>query len=536
MRRKRFLKAAACICAATLSAAMLNILPATAAGLEFTRVGGWYETAYLGWSNASGDVSVYYKRDTEPDSAYVRIDSELIRGDRADIPGLSAESGYTVKIESGGETKLAAIRPMAHDRSGYAHWNYSDGVGAYNNDGTLKQDVTVLYVTDANKDTVTYNGQTGLYNILNKSSTANLDVRIIGKVNPPAGVKPNDGSSNDGSHMVNLSQLKNITIEGIGTDAHLVRWGFCVKKCESVEIRNLYFFEYPDDAIGIQGSNATDIAKRIWVHNNDFGIGKNEFAGNGTVDSDKAEGDGTTDIKWSEYVTVSYNHYMNCHKTSLVGGSSSQFQDWITYHHNWFESCMSRSPRARNAHIHMFNNFFSGASSYAVGASFNSKIFTEANYFLECSKALDAEAIGSDKYGGTIKSYNDLLDNCMRNCIYTKVDSRNDNPTIANPVSGGDAYDHFDLDPNKLYIGQYEPQSPQDARKTCEGFSGKMKDRDYNIGTLENPAEKISAEDIAAIKKYLHGVSASLPDGAEYDGDTQITITDFSMAMRSALG
>ncbi|MBQ7132615.1 MAG: hypothetical protein IJO29_08575 [Oscillospiraceae bacterium] len=460
----------------------LGVLPASAASLSITKSGGWYETAYVEFSGGSGSYSAYYKKTTESDSAYVQADSELIRGTRVDIPGLCGNTSYDIKIVSGSEAVVTTITTMSYDRSGYAHWNYTQGVGAYNDDGTPKSNATIIYVTNDNKDTVTYNGQTGLYNILNKNSTANLIVRFIGSVEVPSGALANDGNQNDGSHMLYLNELDNVTLEGIGYDAHLVRWGFEIKRGLNIEVRNLYFYQYPDDAIGMNGNSSTK-SQHIWIHNNDFGIGLNEYAGNGTVDSDKAEGDGSTDIKYSEYVTISYNYYDSCHKTSLVGGGTSHIQDWITYHHNWFNNTESRNPRARNAHIHMFNNYFSGISSYGVGASYNSKIFTEANYFYNCKSPLDAEAIGSDAYSGTIKSYNDVLDNCSGTSYYTAVTSRTDKPTISNTESGGDAYDHFDLDSSLFYYNSYTTQSAAEARQTCITYAGRMDNTDYNAGS-----------------------------------------------------
>lgn len=458
----------------------------TTASDAITLCGGWFETAYAEWDAAKigGNVTVSYKESSA--SSFTNVDAELIRGNRVDIPGLKGGVSYDVKITGASGTAQCSVTPMKSDRSGYAHWNRSEGVGAYNNDGTLKDGVTVLYVTNQNKDTITYGGKTGLYNIFYSAKPKNVCFRLIGDIDVPSGARANDGSSNDGSHMLYLQHGENVTIEGIGTDAHLVRWGFEIKRSSSMEVRNLYFYQYPDDAIGMTGDSENK-SNHIWIHNNSFGIGKNEYAGNGTVDDDKAEGDGTTDMKWSEYITVSYNYYENCHKTSLVGGGPTQMQDWITYHHNWFNGTSSRNPRARNAHIHIYNNYFLKNSGYGIGASYNSKIFSEANYFEGVNLPLDTEAMGSDKYSGTIKSFNDKLDGCKGNSIYTAVTNRTDKPTINNLVSGGDAYDHFDLDSTKMYLDQYTAQSPADARSTAKEYAGRMQNKAYGDGTVTNP-------------------------------------------------
>ncbi|MBE6856373.1 MAG: hypothetical protein E7500_02945 [Ruminococcus sp.] len=452
-----------------------------------TLCGGWFDTAYAEWdsSKIGSNVTVSYKESSA--SSYTNVDAQLIRGNRVDIPGLKGGTSYDVKITGSSATAECTITPLATDRSGYAHWNYSSGVGAYNNDGTLKSGVTVLYVDNSNKDTVSYNGKTGLYSIFADGSPENLCIRLMGEINVPSGARANDGSSNDGSHMLYLEDAKNVTIEGIGYDTHLVRWGFEIKRSSSIEVRNLYFYQYPDDAIGMNGSSS-NMTNHIWIHNNSFGVGLNEYAGNGTVDDDKAEGDGTTDMKWAEYITISYNYYNGCHKTSLVGGGTSHIQDWITYHHNWFDSTSSRNPRVRNAHVHMYNNYFKNNSSYGIGASYNSKVFSESNYFEGVNLPLDTEAMGSDAYSGTIKSFNDKLVNCKGNSIYTAVSNRMDSANIPNLVSGGDAYDNFDIDSSKIYLNQYTTETPDNAKTTTMEYCGRMQNKAYGSGTV-NPGE-----------------------------------------------
>jgi hypothetical protein len=98
---------------------------------------------------------------------------------RTDLLGLSA-GNHSVKIipfsagkESDGVPTVLTVGVSAYDRSGYAHFKYNDGVGAYKDNGTLKDNAIVLYVTDENKNsvTLTYNGKTvsGIGNILNSA-------------------------------------------------------------------------------------------------------------------------------------------------------------------------------------------------------------------------------------------------------------------------------------------------------------------------------------------------------------------------------
>ena len=444
--------------------------------------GGWYEEGFAEWDSSviGSSASVSYKESASSD--YVSVDNDLIHGNRVDIPGLKAGTAYDIKITGSSGSAECSVTPMAFDRTGYAHWNYTEGVGAYNDDGSLKDGVTVIYVTNENKDTITYNKKTGLYSIFADGKPQNVVFRLIGDIDVPSGAIPNDGSKNDGSNMLYLEDAVNVTVEGIGTDAHLVRWGIEMKRANSCEVRNLYFYQYPDDACSVTGGSTSDqYSRNVWIHNNDFGIGLNEYAGNGTIDADKAEGDGSTDVKRSEFVTISYNYYEECHKCSLIGPNTSTYQDWITMHHNWFNNTLSRNPRVRVSHVHVLNNYFVKNAEYGIGASYNSKLFSECNYFEGVNLPLDAETIGKDAYSGTIKSYGDVFEGCTmgEGLAYQTVTDRSAKVSIDNMVSGGDAYDNFDTDPALIYSG-YNTDTAEEARANCIAYSGRMKNKEYN--------------------------------------------------------
>ncbi|MGN0813906.1 MAG: InlB B-repeat-containing protein, partial [Candidatus Coproplasma sp.] len=152
------------------------------------------ESAALEWTDSSASqATVQYKLSTE--STYTTLDYQLIRQKdgataRADIIGLKGGASYDFKVTdgSGGVSKVSSVAITAYDRSGYAHFNYTEGVGAYNDDGTLKSDAIVVYVSEETKNTVTATlgsgTYTGIVNILSNASksTKPLVVRVIGTV------------------------------------------------------------------------------------------------------------------------------------------------------------------------------------------------------------------------------------------------------------------------------------------------------------------------------------------------------------------
>ena len=529
--------------------------------------GGWFESAYAEWdANAiGGNVTVSYAEAGSGD--YTQADAELIRGSRVDIPGLKGNAQYTLHIEGSAGSAECQIRTMAYDRTGYAHDNFSD-IGAYKDDGTLKSDITVIYVTNENKETVTYNGKTGLYNIFFSAKPKKVLFRFIGSIDVPAGTVANDGSHNDGSNMLYLQNSSEVTVEGIGPDTNLIDWGIEMKRCTSCEFRNLWLGHYPDDGIAMTG-NAEIRTEHIWIHNNTIEKGYNAFAGNEHVDADKADGDGSLDMKWAHHVTVSYNHFVNCHKTSLVGGRIDQEQDYITYHHNWFDNTESRNPRARNAHIHSYNNYFLANGEYGICASYNSKVFSEANYFENANNPLYAINMGKDEFSGTIKSFGDKFVNCNMgdNYAYAIVNDRNAKPDIPNLIAGGDGYDQFD---SAIYA--YKTQTPDEAKESVMLYAGRMPESvpqgdaptvpetpettETTVTTVTTESEttttvtepgvirgdvnadgSFSVSDAVAVTKYLLGAADTLPDwtAGDLDGSGRLNAADLTLIKRLLL-
>ena len=78
---------------------------------------------------------------------------------RADIPGLPA-GFYDLKIvpiekgKEGNKASVTSFSTKAHNREGFAHFNNNIGVGAYNNDGSLKENAVVLYITEKSKSSI----------------------------------------------------------------------------------------------------------------------------------------------------------------------------------------------------------------------------------------------------------------------------------------------------------------------------------------------------------------------------------------------
>lgn len=355
-------------------------------GVSIIEAKGWLESVYVKWMPLEGVDSyrVYIKGGQY--TGYMPIDAELIRAYsgymRADIPGLKAGS-YSLKvvaIKGGVETlfsEVTALQVKNYSREGFAHKDFS-GVGAYNDDGSLKSNAVVIYVNKDNAKTVTAhlgNGSfTGLQSILNAYQKGNITtplvVRVLGLIKN--GDTDTFGSSSEGIQIKGkkADSEMNITIEGIGEDATIYGFGFLVRNAKSVEFRNLGIMRAMDDGISLDTDNSN-----IWIHHIDVFYGK---SGSG----DHAKGDGAIDVKTnSKFVTIDHCHFWDTGKTSMAGMKSESGPNYITYHHNWFDHSDSRHARVRTMSVHMWNNFYDGCAKYGIGATMGSSVFSENNYF-----------------------------------------------------------------------------------------------------------------------------------------------------------
>ena len=417
---------------AVLAAAALFTGIASQAAVTITKQGGWFEAAYAEWTPVSSatNYNVYVKGGQY--SSYTQIDKELVRNYssyiRADVVGLKAGT-YTLKVVpviNGSEstadaTETSSLTVTAHDRSGFAHYGHTEGIGAYNDDGTLKDNAQVIYVYANNAKTVsatiggkTYTGfQDIVYGLQKGNSTTPIDIRIIGTI------KDSDMdkflSSKEGLQVKGKSNYAklNLTIEGIGNDAAIWGFGILVRNAAYCEFRNFAIMLCMDDCLSLDTSN-----KYVWIHNMDF------FYGNTGGDSDQAKGDGTVDVKGkSTNITVSYNHFFDTGKSSLGGMKSETTDCVLTYHHNWFDHSDSRHPRIRTMFFHIYNNYFDGCSKFGVGMTMGGSAFVESNYFrntkypmMISKQGTDATGDGtfSGETGGVIVSYNNTIKNAKR--------------------------------------------------------------------------------------------------------------------------
>ncbi len=523
-------------------------------GVTITTAAGWNESLYAEWEQYDGATSyhVYVKGGQYAD--YTKIDDQLVRNygntNRADVPGLKAGDDYCIKIvpvvngaEDGAKASTASqITVKNFNRDGYAHQNAEAGIGAYNNDGTLKDNARILYVSKDNAKTVTLDmivdskgkteTRTGIQDILQAYEkgveTRPLAIRIIGLLKKDD--MPTLGSSSIGLQVKGKSQNMNLTVEGIGNDATFHGFGVVVSKSCYVELRNFAVMMHPEDGISFDNTN-----EHLWGHNLDIFYGENKGG-------DKAKGDGAFDVKKTLYATVSANHYWDAGKCNL--NSNGDQVDYVTYHHNWFDHSDSRHPRVRvSQHLHVFNNYYDGNSKYGVGATTASCVFVEKNYFRHCKYPMLISRQGSDVHngsgssdetkgnfskedGGIIKAFDNYITDATSfepyvagDALYSKhfdayvATSRSEQvPADVKTLQGDTGYNNFDTS-SDFYT--YTPDATEDVPSVVTGqygagrcqhgdfqytFDNATQDKNYNV--ITDLSNKLANYESKLVKIY----------------------------------
>ena len=538
------------------------------AGITVRNAAGWLETAWVEWALLPGASSYNVYVGETGSASWTRLDTELVRNygtyGRADALGLKAGT-YRLKVvpvingkEAEGEATVAEpLYVKAHDRTGYAHFGRDlsglyEGVGAYRNDGTLKDDAIVVYVTAETAKTVTVTWPytatstktyTGFYSIVEgyrKCIYAGgmkrpLVIRLIGTVKVSDMDRTRFGQGLDIKGEKDYTEFP-FTLEGVGNDAALYGLGVQFSQVTGAEMRNIGILLCKDDGIELNKHNS-----HIWLHNLDL------FYGQVGSDADQVKGDGAIDIKYSSYCTVAYNHFFDNGKCCLIDPSKSYGSetpaDFLTYHHNWFDHADSRLPRCRHGKaFHVYNNYYDGNGEYGVGLASNACAFVEANWFRACRYPVINSGQGTDKNlvdaklstkgllsgedGGVCKFWNNHVEGAES--FITQRDDHNANLYDAYAVASRDekipetvkalkaelvktptTYSNFDTDEGMIYPS--EPDSPEDVPSLLMGEygAGRCQKGDFQWH-FDNASEDGNKDVIPELREALENYRSSL--------------------------
>ncbi len=183
------------------------------------------------------------------------------------------------------------------------------------------------------------------------------------------------------SRILQIKEMENVTFEGApGSSGN---FGIKINRAKNVIIRNMTLGLLPgggdSDAITIEGNGTNGDVEHVWIDHNDlFSSTKDDCPGAGDT-----EFDGLIDIKkGARYITISYNHIHDHQKTGLIGHSDSDdMERYVTFHHNFYDNVVSRTPLHRFGYIHVFNNYYNRILSSGINVRMGGVALIESNYF-----------------------------------------------------------------------------------------------------------------------------------------------------------
>jgi pectate lyase len=397
----------------------------------------------------------------------------------------------------------------------------------------------ILYISQNTKNTISIditgasvNPCVGLQNILyaikKGKDTRPFIIRLLGNITDMTIMEGGDiviENDNNASSYV--------TLEGIGNDAVANGWGVRLKSASNIEVSNIGFMNCNStagDNVGMQQDN-----DHIWVHNCDL------FYGDAGSDADQIKGDGALDNKSSTYITLSYNHFWDSGKASLLGLSEGTTTGlYITYHHNWFDHSDSRHPRVRYYSAHIYNNYYDGNSKYGAGSTLCSSLFMEGNVFRNCKYPMLTSKQGTDIFydttgtfsgeaGGTIKAFNNTMTGQTRYVPYNAtnypvefdaIETATRGEVISSSIKsklGGNSYNNFDTNA-ALFVKNLVIDQPAVAQTKVTQYSGRVSGGDLKW-TFDNSVDDVSSTVITALKSALTNYTGTL---VSVQGETSV--------------
>ena len=189
----------------------------------------------------------------------------------------------------------------------------------------------------------------------------------------------------------------------------------------------------------------------FFLHHNTFNQGVNNW--DVTYESDKHEGDGSTDFKFAYDLTISYCRYNKTHKTALIGSGPSSYQYNVTFHHNYYYKCESRLPFTRNTNFHIYNCYYYASTGTNMQINNTAYAFIEGCYFENTNKTFTTSK-------GVIKLWNNIVNSsssvsASSSIVYadyrTQAVSNTCKDSSTNTDASGTDYSSFDTDSKLFY-------------------------------------------------------------------------------------
>ncbi|MEV5885321.1 pectate lyase [Streptomyces sp. NPDC052020] len=216
------------------------------------------------------------------------------------------------------------------------------------------------------------------------SSSTPITIEVEGTINHGNTSKVSGGSCSTADGVIELKQISNVTIVGVGSGAVFDQLGIHIRDArniiiQNVTVRNVKKSGSPTsnggDAIGMESN-----VRNVWVDHVTLEASGGESEGF----------DGLFDMKDNtQYVTLSYSVLRNSGRGGLIGSSESDTSNgYVTFHHNLYENIDSRAPLLRGGIAHMYNNHYVSLNESGINSRAGARAKVDNNYFEDSKDVL----------------------------------------------------------------------------------------------------------------------------------------------------
>ncbi|MER7176811.1 pectate lyase family protein [Streptomyces mesophilus] len=216
------------------------------------------------------------------------------------------------------------------------------------------------------------------------SSSTPITIQVEGTINHANTAKVSGTSCNTADGVIELKQISNVTLVGVGSGAVFDQLGIHIRESSNIIIQNVTVKNVKKsgsptsnggDAIGMESD-----VRNVWVDHVTLEASGGESEGY----------DGLFDMKDNtQYVTLSYSILRNSGRGGLIGSSETEVSNsYITYHHNRYENLDSRVPLLRGGTAHIYNNHYAGVNDSGINSRAGGKAKVDNNYFEDSKDVL----------------------------------------------------------------------------------------------------------------------------------------------------
>ncbi|WP_299536886.1 polysaccharide lyase family 1 protein [uncultured Streptomyces sp.] len=216
------------------------------------------------------------------------------------------------------------------------------------------------------------------------SSTTPITIQVEGTINHANTAKVSGASCNTADGVIELKQISNVTIVGVGGGAVFDQLGIHIRESSNIIIQNVTVKNVKKsgsptsnggDAIGMESN-----VRNVWVDHATLEASGGESEGY----------DGLFDMKDNtQYVTLSYSTLRNSGRGGLIGSSETELSNGnVTFHHNLYENLDSRTPLLRGGIAHIYNNYYVKLNESGINSRAGGRAKVDNNYFKDSKDVL----------------------------------------------------------------------------------------------------------------------------------------------------